>query len=83
MLVALIVVPRPACADRGNGNNAAIVEKLQEQEKHIDHTDIIVEGDHSRLDRDEGIVLGVNALLGILLAVGALRGFNRGKASNG
>jgi hypothetical protein len=89
MLVALIMVGRPARADRG-ANGSYLTEKVYEQEKHIDHTDTevgkvrdVAEESRSRLDRDEGIVLGINGLLGVLISVGALRGFNRGKASNG
>lgn len=99
MLVALIMVPRVTFADRDNGGYLS--EKVQEQERHIDNSDLIAketkaelqlqiselrkfsEDDHSRIDRDEGIFIGADGLLGFLLAVGALKGFTRGKASNG
>ena len=87
MVAALIMVPRPARSQRGN---EAIAEKLQEQERHIDNSDGIrqrmeerFESLQSRVDRDEGIFIGADGLLGVLLAVEALRGFSRGKASNG
>jgi hypothetical protein len=63
-----------------------LYEKVEEQEKHLDHTDSnvsdtlkVANSNSSRLDRDEGYFAGFMAAVILINALGLLKNFQRKK----
>lgn len=86
VLIAVLFFAVPTMAQR---HDPYVVEKLQQEEGHLDHTDGTVKENHdmaeaikSRIDRDEGIFLGGWGILGFIGCAWFIKQFNRGKETN-